>query len=61
MNNKFEENNLKMGSKKFKMKESMLQTTDSNETTNDKPQTTYSSLGSNPSNFIFWQSLISIN
>jgi len=37
-----------MGSKKSKMTESILQTTNSNNTTNDKQQTTYSSLGSNP-------------
>jgi len=42
-----------MGSKKSKMTESILQTTNSNNTTNDKQQTTYSSLGSNPGGAIY--------
>ncbi len=37
-----------MGSKKSKVTESILQTTNNSNTTNDKLMTTYSSLGSNP-------------
>jgi len=46
-----------MGSKKSKMPENMLQTTNSNNTTNDKQQTTYSSLGSNPGGAIIYEKI----
>ena len=48
MNNKFNENNMEMGSKKSKTSESMLQTTNSFTTNDEQPTTNSSLFGSNP-------------